>query len=145
MTRSDSRSSSPAIAAGCSRSSVSSHDTGLTGAEDVDDLDPVVEHDDVSRAARLEHAEVGPADDPRRDHRGSADRVLERDPERVEVAHRLDHRQHRPGEDAVLAHRYAVRDLDRHVAELIAAAADTGPRGCVTDERDATACGRPHE
>ena len=78
------------------------------------DLEPVVEDDDVCGGARLEHAEVGAADDPRGHGRRGADRVLERDAERVQVAHGVDHRQHRAGEDAVLrasARRRA--DLDR--------------------------------
>jgi len=73
------------------------------------------------------------------------DRILERDPERMQVAHGVDHRQHRAGEHAVLAHDDAARALDLDVAELIGARGLGRSRGCVGDERDAPGSGRPDQ
>src|SRR5262245_52407504 len=99
-------SSSARSAAGCSRISArnccpgppvaisSASDTRLSADENALDAKTVVEDDDVrGDAARDTAGRVG-AEDPGGDGGCRVERLLERDAERVEVAHRLDHRQH---------------------------------------------------
>src|ERR1700730_12192463 len=124
--RADCLSISRARAAGCSCSSASSHDTRLAPTEDADDLEPVVQDDDVGEAAGLEDAEIGPAENASRHGGRCAHRVLERNAECMQVANRLDHRQHGPGPYPISTNRHAVRDVDLHVAKLIRA----GDAGC---------------
>ena len=90
--------------------------------------------------ADLDPAGVG-ADHARRDGGGRVERRLERDAERVQVPHRVDHGQHAAGEDAVaVAPDDAVAHLDRDVAEAVrAVAADARAGDCVGDEREAAA------
>ena len=81
---------------------------------------------------------------PRRDGGGRLERRFERDAERVQVPHRVDHRQDAAGEDAVaVAPHDAVAHLDRDVAEAVGAVA--GPRACdrVGDEGKAPGCRLP--
>ena len=102
----------------------SGSDTGLTADEHPLDLEVVVEDDHVGRAARVQPAGVGGADDARRARRVAASSASrERDAERVEVPDRLDHRQRAAGEDAVRAARDAVADLDVDAAEAVRAVA----------------------
>src|SRR5256885_1434194 len=86
------RSSKVASACGCWLSSASSHDSGHTSADDAGDVEPVVENDDVRASARLEHAEIGTAEDAGRHFRRRGDGLLEGDAERVQVAYRVEHR-----------------------------------------------------
>src|SRR5690348_6099484 len=84
------RSSRRASAAGCSRSSVSSHDIVPPRAEDGLDLEPVVEDHDVGRRAGLEEADVAAGEEARRYLGRRAHRLLEGHPERVQVPHGVD-------------------------------------------------------
>src|SRR5581483_5850189 len=78
---------------GCSRSSVSSHDTARSCTGDRLDLEPVVEHHDVGGPARPEHADVVATEEARRHLGRGTYRLLEGYAESMEVAHGVDHRE----------------------------------------------------
>ena len=115
-------------------------DTGLASDEHALDLEFLAEDDEVGGGADLDPAGVG-ADHARGDGGGRVERVLERDAERVQVAHRLDHRQDAAREHAVVRRADdSVAHLDRDVAEPVGAvAADAGAGDGVGDEREAAA------
>src|SRR5438067_4172017 len=117
------RSSRHWSAAGCSRSSVSSHDIAPPRAEDGPNLEPIVEDDDVRERAGLEEADVAAREEPGGHLGRRAHGLLEGNAESVKVLHRLDHREHGAGKCPVLAHRRgAVFDRNLDVAELEGAA-----------------------
>jgi hypothetical protein len=103
---------------------------------DADDLEPVVEDDEIRAPAGLDYAEIGPAQDACRNRRRRSDRLFEWNPERVQVPHRVDHRQDGSGEHTVLAERDAVGHLDLDVAELVDASVAGRTRWIVGDDVD---------
>ena len=73
------------------------------------------------------------------------DRVGELDAERVQVPHRVDHRQHAAGEHAVRAADGAVADDDLEAAEAVGAVGHARAGDRVGDERDPSGGGAPDE
>ena len=134
------RSSRRASACGCSRSSVSSHDIAASRAEDGLNLEPVVEHDDVGGRAGLEEADVAAGEEARRHLGRRTDRLLERDAERVQVPHRVDHRQHacrRAFRPRASAQRRPRPSTSTSPSWYVPPFAGPGSRHRVGDERDA--------
>src|SRR5215470_4709601 len=114
-------------ASGCWRSSVSSHDIAPSRAEDGLDLEPVVEDDGIGERSWLEEADVATPEEPGRHLGRRTDGLLERNPQGVQVPHRVDHGQNATRQRAVLPHRRrTVLDRDLDVAELEGAAVPVG-------------------
>ena len=113
--------------------------------ENAHDLEPVVEHHDVSGRTGLEFPEVGPPGDPcRHSARGGESSVNGR-AERYEIPDGLDHRHGAPGEHAVGSPRDAVLDFEVDAGKRVAAVAGAGRGDRVGDERDSPAGGLPDE
>ena len=133
---------SRASAAGCSCSSASSHDTRFTRTDDAE-ISSRSSSTTTSAARRARGRRDRPAEDARGHGRRGADRVLERDAERVQVPHRLDHGQHGAGEHPssrigapVARPRPRRRRADR-------CRRPRRPRRRIADERDSAAGGSP--
>src|SRR5919198_2595637 len=125
----------------------SGDDTRLPADEHAVDPEVVVEHDDVGRPARVEAPDRRDPDDAGRHRARCLERLRERNAERVEVPHRLDHRQHAPGEDAVRPADDAVPERHLEAAEAVRAVAHAGPgaRERIRDEREAPGRGAPDD
>src|SRR5256886_17218824 len=89
----------------CKRCSVSSNDIAPSRAEDGQDLEPVVEHDDVRRRTGLEKTDVAAGEEARRYLGRRAHRVLEGAAARVKVPDGANHRERGARERPVVSLR----------------------------------------
>ncbi len=103
----------------------------------------------TTRSARrpdLDPARVREAEHRGGDRGGGVERLLERDAELVQVAHRLDHRQQAAGEHAVVAaHRHRRGRRRRARRGVNSPSPSARSRDRVGDERDATRSRLPDE
>src|SRR4051812_9265334 len=130
-------------AASARKNAALDRDMHLAADEHTSDVEVVVEHDDVRRAAFVDPPELIVAERAGGDGRCRSNRILEWYPESVQVAHCVDHRQDAPCEDAIgAAHRSAL-NLDVEGAEGVRALAAPGGGDRVGDERKASRSGMP--
>src|SRR5262245_211491 len=144
-----SSSSRRSSASGCSRISWRKREPGSPGATagSADDTRASLDEYTLDLEFLRQDHDVGGRSDAEPPHRreaehtgghlrGRTDGVLERHPQRLEVADRLDHRERAPGGRPGRPAGDAVADLDVEGADAVWAVVDTSPRDGVRDQRE---------